>query len=232
MAYEALLEEVARKVGPSIGSGKVADYIPALAKVNPYKFGIAIATLDGQRYGYGDYEEPFSIQSISKVFSLAMVMEQVSDEELWKRVWREPSGSAFNSLVQLEYEQGIPRNPFINAGAIVVSDMLQSLYGEQARREMLGFFRKISKNSFVDFDEEVALSEKEHGKRNRALANFIDSFSNLKNEPESVLDLYFHQCSIAMSAMDLAQCGLFLADDGFDPILNERITTLADTPGA
>ena len=119
----AILENILRQVRPLIGQGKVADYIPALATVDGSRLGIAICTVDGQLFQAGDAQERFSIQSISKVLSLVVAMRHYSEEEIWQRVGKDPSGSPFNSLVQLEMEQVIPRNPFINAGALVVCDM-------------------------------------------------------------------------------------------------------------
>ena len=121
MDLQSLLDDLAREVAPFAAQGKVADYIPALAAVDPTRFGIALAMTDGQLYGSGDWRVPFSIQSVSKAFSLALVLAR-DGEALWKRVGREPSGNPFNSLVQLEYEKGIPRNPFLNAGALILID--------------------------------------------------------------------------------------------------------------
>ena len=123
---QAILAEILEEVRPLIGQGKVADYIPALAKVSNQKLAIAVYTNEGEVIQAGDAEEAFSIQSISKALSLTLAMVLYKPEEIWQRVGKEPSGQAFNSMIQLEMEQGIPRNPFINAGAIVVSDLLHS----------------------------------------------------------------------------------------------------------
>jgi glutaminase len=118
-----LLDTARQQVLPRIGEGEVADYIPELAKVDLNKLGIAVATVDGDLVKAGDAEEPFSIQSISKVFTLTLALGKIGDA-LWQRVGREPSGTSFDSIVQLEHERGLPRNPFINAGAIVVADVM------------------------------------------------------------------------------------------------------------
>ncbi|GAA0374340.1 glutaminase [Streptomyces blastmyceticus] len=190
----------------------MADYIPALAGVDIGRFGMAVVDVDGGVYGVGDWEQPFSVQSISKAFSLALVLAEGGDR-IWDRVGTEPSGNPFNSLVQLEYENGIPRNPFINAGALVVTDRLQSLTGD-ASTTMLEFLRAESGNPDVSFDPAVAASETEHGDRNAALAHFMASYGNLDNPVSTVLEHYFWQCSIEMSCRDLALASGFLARHG------------------
>lgn len=212
MDYQAVLEEVAAFARPLVGRGQVADYIPALAEVDINHFGMAVADVDGGVYGVGDWERPFSVQSISKAFSLALVLAE-GGEKIWERVGTEPSGNPFNSLVQLEYENGIPRNPFINAGALVVTDRLQTLTGD-ASTTMLEFLRAESGNPDVSFDPVVAGSETEHGDRNAALAHFMASYGNLDNPVPTVLEHYFWQCSIRMSCADLARAGSFLARHG------------------
>ncbi|MFD3873764.1 glutaminase [Streptomyces sp. NPDC058623] len=207
-----MLEQVAADVAPLVGSGTPAEYIPALATVEPRSFGMALADLDGNVHGVGDWRTPFSAQSITKVFSLALALAEGGDS-LWERVGREPSGNPFNSLVQLEYESGIPRNPFINAGALVVTDRLQSLTGD-ASSELLEFLRQESGNPGLGFDAEVAASEQEHGDRNAAVAHFMASYGNIDNPVPTLLDHYFWQCSIEMSCADLALAGRFLARHG------------------
>ncbi|MYT31543.1 MULTISPECIES: glutaminase [unclassified Streptomyces] len=214
MDYQAVLEEVAAYARPFVGRGHVADYIPALAEVPPDRFGIAVADINGEVYGTGDWEVPFSVQSISKAFSLALVMAgSHGDDDIWQRVGREPSGTAFNSLVQLEWENGIPRNPFINAGALVVTDRLLTMTGD-ASTSMLEFLQAESGNPELAFDQAVAGSEADHGDRNAALAHFMASFGNLENPVPSVIEHYFWQCSIEMSCRDLAVAGGFLARHG------------------
>ena len=209
---QALLHRLATEARPFAAHGRVADYIPALASVDPSRFGIALATVDGDILGAGDFETRFSIQSVSKVFSLALVLAR-DGETLWRRVGREPSGNPFNSLVQLEYERGIPRNPFINAGALVVVDRMLSHVGD-AVTPLLDFLRAESGAHDVAVDLEVARSEASHGHRNAALAHFMASYGNLDNPVDTVLDHYVRHCAITMSCRELARAGLFLARHG------------------
>ncbi|TAG56545.1 MAG: glutaminase [Cytophagales bacterium] len=220
MNYSSILEQIQKDIQPYFGKGKVADYIPALANVNPKKFGMSIHTIKGNVFEIGDSKELFSIQSISKVFTLALAMTLEKDS-IWKRVGREPSGSKFNSLVQLEHENGIPRNPFINAGAHVITDILTSHF-ENPKAEILNFVNKLAKSK-VSFDEILAQSERETGNRNLAMGYFMKSFGNIHNQVRVVLDVYFNQCSIAMSCLNLSKSLLFLANDGVAPSTGERI---------
>lgn len=186
-----------------------------------------MATIDGSVFKLGDADIPFSMQSVSKVFSLILAMRHAHND-LWKYVGREPSGDPFNSLIQLEYEQGKPRNPFINSGAIVTTDILEkytstSLCSTKLKHhfrgsseEILHFLRTESGNPFIHVDENVAASEKQTGHRNYALAHFMKSCNNLHNPVDVVLDHYFRQCSIALSCVDLAKAGLILARHGRD----------------
>ncbi|WP_289080315.1 glutaminase [uncultured Sulfitobacter sp.] len=208
--------------------GDVAAYIPQLASVDPAQFGIAITTADGEVFTAGDADTPFSVQSITKVFTLAIALGR-SGDQLWKRVGREPSGRAFNSIVQLEAEQGRPRNPFINAGAIVTTD--EVLTGREPREtlaEILQFVRAAASDDDIHINETVAASETAHGHRNFALAHFLASCGNLNNPPEKTLGTYFHHCAIDMSARQLAMAGRFLIETDKLPrmILPPRIRRL------
>lgn len=213
-----ILSEALAVAAPRRAEGKVAGYIPALARVSPDRLGIAFAGADGVVHGAGDCDETFSIQSISKIFTLALALEKVG-VDLWRRVGREPSGSAFNSIVQLESEHGIPRNPLINPGAIVVTDALIGEKGsaDAAIGALLALLRAQAADPSVAVDEEVAASESETGARNRSLAWFMKNFGNLQNPVEAVLGAYFRQCAVAMSCRQLARAGRFLAFDGRDP---------------
>lgn len=218
MDLQAIIDDIAAALAERRGEGKVADYIPELAKVDPNQFGMAITTVDGQVFATGDAATPFSIQSVSKVFMLTLALGKAG-ESIWKRVGREPSGSAFNSIVQLEHEHGIPRNPFINAGAIVVCDMVLAGHKpKEAIGEVLRFVRYLADDETISIDQAVARSETETGYRNLALANFMRSFGNLHHEVDHVLGVYFHQCAIAMTCRQLSRAGLFLAAHGQDPI--------------
>lgn len=223
MNYQPVLDEIFEEVKPWLGKGRVADYIPRLASAPKRKFGMAVQTVDGESLCVGDAVEPFSIQSISKIYSLTLALK-FEGEAVWNRVGREPSGTAFNSLVQLEYENGIPRNPFINAGAIVVADIVKSRVADY-RGALLNFVRARSDNSYINYDPEVARSERDTGYRNVALANFIKSFGNLENDVEQVLDLYFYQCSLSMGCVDLARSIFFLANGGRCPWSGEQVLT-------
>ena len=217
--------EVGREMAAHRGEGRVADYIPALARVDPNRFGLAVITVDGETAEFGDAWVPFSIQSISKVFTLALALERVG-EGLWTRVGREPSGSRFNSIVQLEAEGGVPRNPFINAGAIVTTDaVLDSRTPEVAIAEIRDFLRRLSGVETIDIDAEVARSEAETGFRNASLANFLRAFGNLKSPVADVLETYFSQCAIRITCRQLARAGLFLAREGLDPLTGARVLT-------
>ena len=219
--YQAILEEILEAVQPLLTRGRIADYIPELAQVPSTKFGMAVQTTAGDGFRVGDATENFSIQSISKVFTLTLAV-QLAGDAIWKRIGMEPSGTAFNSLVQLEYENGIPRNPFINAGALVVTDIILS-HLHDARQTVLDLVRKLADNPAVAFDTAVARSEQISGHRNVALAHFIKSFGNLHNDPQTVLDAYFHHCALAMSCVDVARAGLFLANRGKLPWNGETV---------
>jgi len=224
--YRSVLEEIANEVQPLVGIGQVADYIPKLRNIPRKQFGMAIRTIDGKSYAVGDAKVRFSIQSISKIFTLTMVLKTVGEDTLFKRVGREPSGSPFNSLVQLEYENGIPRNPLINAGAMVLDDILISSV-EKPREALLTFFRRLAAEETIDYDPEIARSEANYGYRNRALANFIRSFGNLENDVDRVLSLYFHHCSLAANCHELANSLVFLANRGFCPNTGEQVLTVS-----
>ena len=221
MNYQRILENIGQQVQREFGKGKVADYIPALARVPSTKLGIAVATVEGDEFRFGDSDEPFSIQSMSKVFALSLALK-LEGAKLWTRVGREPSGNPFNSLVQLEQERGIPRNPFINAGALVTTDTVVS-YDQNAGRTMLEYARHLSQNPSLKYDEEVATSEKEYGHLNIAMAYFLKSHGNLRCNVEGVLDVYFHQCALAMSCTDMARAFLHLANRGTSPITGEKL---------
>lgn len=213
MDYHKILADIYQEILPYAGKGAQADYIPALAKVNPDQFGIALRTVTGESYEYLQSETRFSIQSISKVFAVAMALS-VKGEELWKIVGKEPSGTAFNSLIQLEVEKGKPRNPFINAGAIVVADMLMSEL-EDPDASFLGFIREMSGAETVDYNMEVAESEREKGYLNAAIANMLKYHGAIQNDIEDVLMFYFRMCSVEMSCSELAQA--FLAFTNCSP---------------
>ena len=206
MDYQKIIEDVYQEILPYSQKGKQADYIPALAKVNPDQFGMCLHTVTGEEYPFMQADERFSIQSISKVFSLAMCLS-IKGESLWQRVGKEPSGTAFNSLVQLEIEKGIPRNPFINAGAIVLSDILLTEL-ENPEDDFLKFVRSLCEDQTVDYNMEVALSERETGYLNAAIANMLKYHGTIENGIEDVLMFYFKMCSVEMSCRQLSKAFL------------------------
>lgn len=208
-----LLEAVLEQVRPLVHQGKVANYIPALADVAADHLGIAVCLRDGTIFQAGDAETRFSIQSISKVLSLTVALTRYEDAEIWRRVGKEPSGQPFNSLVQLELEQGKPRNPFINAGALVICDLLETRL-TAPRQRMLEIIRQLSQQSDIQYDRHVARSEYEHSARNAAIAWLMKSFGNFDNDVTSVMQTYFHYCSLSMNCIELARSFIYLANQG------------------
>ncbi len=221
MDYQAILERIHIKVAPLVGDGNVASYIPELASVSPRHFGMAIVDLKGNVFSVGDASVPFSIQSISKLFGLTLAFHLRGDS-IWQHLGREPSGNPFNSLVQLEREQGKPRNPFINAGALVMTDMLCSRY-PNAENALLEFIRKLANNPAIGVDPKVAESERRTSDRNAAMAHFMKSFGNLENSVDDVLDAYCKHCAITMNCVDLARAVTFLANQGAIPWSGEQV---------
>jgi glutaminase len=214
---EHVVKDIAASMRGRSDRGKVATYIPELAGVDPAAFGLCVVDAEGQVAMGGDAETPFSIQSVSKVFTLTLALGLVGDR-LWQRVGREPSGSPFNSIVQLERERGIPRNPFINAGAIAVTDVILSGHKpREALGEIVRFMRFLADDSSIVIDDAVAASEQRTGFRNIALANYMKSFGVLENPVNYTLGVYFHHCAIAMTCRQLAMAGRFLAHDGKNP---------------
>lgn len=216
---QSLLERISRAARPLARTGRVASYIPGLGEVEPSKFGIAIATLEGSIYATGDSDQPFSIQSISKVFALTLAM-RLKDNELWERVGRLPSSNQFNSLIELELEDGKPRNPFLNPGALAVSDMLSSR-NTQMELAVLALLRDLSGNPALQYDLSVAKGEFACAHRNLAAAHLMKSFGNFRNPVEDVVKAYCAQCAITASCKDLAVAALFLANGGVDLRLHQ-----------
>lgn len=212
MDYTAILDAINEDVQPFLADGHVANYIPELAAVSLEQFGMALVDDAGQVFSCGAARKPFSIQSISKVFTLTLALKELGND-LWNRVGREPSGTAFNSLLHLEYEDGKPRNPFINAGALVVTDVVMGLFA-QPTDTIVETVRRLSGNQSISVNPQVAASEQGHGFRNASLANFLKSFGRLDNPVNDVLATYFQQCALEMSAVDLARAGYFLMNQG------------------
>ena len=222
---QEIVDDIAAEMAQATDRGAVASYIPDLARISPDRFGIAIVSADGSRHCAGEADTMFSVQSITKVFSLTMALGAVGDA-LWRRVGREPSGGAFNSIVQLETERGIPRNPFINAGAIVVADVLLA---RSEPREVLGefvrFMRGLAGDESIIIDQDVARGEAETGFRNMAMANYMRAFGNIEHDVEKTLGIYFHQCALAMNCRQLARAGRFLMNAGRNPDTGRSIVS-------
>lgn len=210
MNYTSILETIRHEIQPYAHLGQQATYIPALARVNPNQFGICLHTLEGETVALGDADVRFSIQSISKVFSLAMALH-FEGENLWTRMGREPSGTTFNSLVQLEYEHGIPRNPLINAGALVTADVLLA-HMDNPEEHFLEFLRTLAGTQEVCYNPEVAESEQSCGYMNAAIANLLKHYGNIRGDIDRVLHLYFMMCAVEMNCRELAQAFLPFAN--------------------
>ncbi len=223
MNYQKIINGIFKEVSECKDNGIVASYIPALKKVNPNKFGVSLCTIKNDCFGVGDFEEKFSIQSISKVFTLTLALKLIG-VKLWKRVDVEPSGDPFNSLVQLEFEKGIPRNPLINSGALVVCDVLISEL-KNPKKELLQFVQKLANNKNINYNLEVMQSETEHGFKNAAHVNLMKSFNNIENDVDEVLDLYYHMCSLEMTCSELATSFLIFSNGGKLSYTNEQIIT-------
>ncbi len=219
---QSQLDRIDAELRPGLGEGRVASYIPALARVPARQFGMALSGIDGVQACAGDSSTRFSIQSVSKVLGLTLALQAIGSE-LWQFVGREPSGDPFNSLIQLEHEHGLPRNPFINAGAICIADQLVSAYADP-KAALLQLVNQLCGEP-IRFDEEVAQSERDAGFRNVALANFMKSFGRIRNPVDAVLDVYFHQCSLAMTCTQLARTFGYLANQGVQPGSGDRIVT-------
>lgn len=227
MDYQELLDGIYRDVQDMQLKGRVASYIPELGHVDPNHFGISLVTATGKMYHVGNSHTKFSIQSISKVLTLAMVFPEVEDN-LWSRVGVEPSGSSFNSLAQLEWENGIPRNPLINAGALVITDILRNLYPNPLN-ELLGFIKNVSGNADVTVNKKIAQSELNHSSRNKALAHFMKSFGNINSRVDQLIETYCYQCSIEMTATALAKTFLLFANHGKNIYKKKKLLSVSQT---
>lgn len=238
ISYSKILHTIYHSISKEENNGEVANYIPQLSSIDPEKFGIYLHTVGGEKYGTGDYQTKFSTQSIAKVLSLTLAYKFEGDE-IWNRVGVEPSGNSYNSLVQLEDENGKPRNPFINSGALVICDILLSRF-KNPKDEFLQFVRSLCSAKNVGYNQSVASSEKSVGYRNIALCYYLKSFGNIKNEPNDVLDFYFTMCSLEMSCENLSKAFMFLVSDAhkgndnqpiINPIKADRINALMQTCG-
>jgi glutaminase len=210
--FKDTLDKIYKTINASEQRGTVASYIPELTNVNASNFGIHLNVIGSEKYSVGNASQTFSIQSISKVFSLSKAFSLLGDK-LWERLDVEPSGNPFNQLALLELENGIPRNPLINSGAIVIADILVSNL-KNPKEDFLNFVRGLANDNTIQYNEKVAASERATGFRNAAAANLLKSFSNLENDVTTVLDFYFHQCSIEMNCEQLSNAFYLFANRG------------------
>jgi glutaminase len=210
--FQNVIEGIHKELKDEMNRGLVASYIPELSNIDGQNFGIHVKHMNGKSYATGQWNVPFSIQSISKALSLALALP-IYKESIWERVDVEPSGNPFNHLTLLELENGIPRNPFINAGAIVIADMLVSHF-DNPKQAFLEYVRDLANDQSIDFNYDVARSERQTGFGNFAAANLLKSFHNLENDVDEVLDLYFHQCSIEMTCEQLSNAFFMFANHG------------------
>lgn len=206
-------------------NGKVASYIPELAKSNPNDLGVYLITLDGQEYFAGDYDKKFTMQSISKILSLMLSLID-NGESVFEKIGMEPTGDSFNSIVNLELKSiHKPFNPMINAGAIATTSMIKGNSTEEKIERILTLAKKLSHNPDIKINENVYLSEKATGYRNRSLAYFMKGYNVIEGEVDDVLDVYFKQCSIDVTCKDIANMGCVLANDGVSTKTGERIVS-------
>ncbi|PTM59913.1 glutaminase A [Desmospora activa] len=211
---QTMLEEMVEKYREVGHQGKLADYIPELAKQDPLSLGIAIRTVDGEEYSAGDCPLTFTLQSISKVITLILALMDHGEDVVFSRVGMEPTGDPFNAIYKLEmYSPGKPLNPMINAGALVVSSLIGGNTVDQRLQRVLALVRDMADNPKIEINTAVYHSERATGHRNRAMAHFLKEFGMI-DDVESTLELYFQQCSIAVNCRDLARMGLCLAQYG------------------
>ncbi len=203
--------EIGLKAAPS---GKVADYIPELAKADPNAFGIYMLNGSGESLAFGDVNTRFSIQSVCKVIILAVALKYRGFRETFSHVMMEPSGDAFNSILKLDMRSNLPFNPMINAGAIQTASMLADDFTFE---ELMQFARELCMDDDIVLDEAVYRSEFEWGARNRAIAYLLESKGVLMSEPDKTVDLYFKLCSLSVSAKTLASLGLVISNGGVNP---------------
>ncbi|TVQ11118.1 MAG: glutaminase A [Leptolyngbya sp. DLM2.Bin27] len=217
---QAFLDQLYHEL-KGVSAGQVASYIPELARANPDWFGISIVTLDGHTYEVGDVAQKFTIQSISKVFVYGMALEDYGRDQLLKKVGVEPTGDPFNSLIRLDEDSKRPENPMVNAGAIATTGLITGAdLADRLNRMLAMFQRYVGNEVFVDVS--TFISERSTGHRNRAMAHLMLNFGMIDQPIEDALDLYFQQCSVLVTAHDLAVMAATLANQGVNPITGER----------
>ncbi|MBB3870248.1 glutaminase A [Parageobacillus toebii NBRC 107807] len=227
MYTKAELEQFVEQAKQYARYGKVADYIPALGKADPNDLSIAIYLPDGNVIDAGDTTHKVTLQSISKIIALSLVLMDRGEQEVFKKVGMEPTGDPFNSIAKLEEIQPAkPLNPMINAGALAVTHMIAGASVEERFERLLQFVRKLSGNPTISYSEEVAQSEFETAFLNRSLCYFLKQHGIINEDVEELMDLYTKQCAIEMTCIDLARIGLVFAMDGRDPFTDEQIMPL------
>lgn len=204
----------------SLAEGTVANYIPELALANPNWFGICVVTKEGQIFEVGDCEQLFTIQSISKAFVFGLALEDHGRDYVNSKVSVEPTGEAFNAIV-LDETTNRPYNPMVNAGAIATADLIKGQNSTERLKRVLAMFQRYTGREH-DLNVPVFLSEKATGHRNRAMAYLMLNFGMVSEKIDETLDLYFQQCSILVNAKDLAMLAATLANNGVNPVTQER----------
>lgn len=221
---QALLDELVEQFKRCTTNGKVANYIPELGKTDPSLLGVSLLDRDGQMYHSGDYQQLFTMQSISKPIVLLLALMDTGEERVFSKVGKEPTGDPFNSIVRLEtFNEHKPLNPMINAGAISVSGLVTGKNADEKVARILAFIQKIAHNPSISINQDVYQSELKTGHRNRSMAYFLKDFGNIEGDVDETLDVYFKQCSIEVTTMDLAYIGALLANNGKDIITGEQI---------
>ena len=223
---EQLLKRIERACRSQTGGGKPASYIPELANVDPGLFSLSVTGIGGGTCTVGDGEAYFSMQSISKVVSLAFAIERFGEAGVFSRVGMEPCAEPFNSIMKLEIASNMPLNPFINAGAIVLSAMICERFGGSAIGEVLDFASRMASRGpgkRLAVNERIYISENATADRNRALAYYMHSTDALSHDVEETLALYFRMCSIETRTGDLSRMGATIANAGLNPVTGERV---------
>ena len=219
---QSILDAALKSARPFLSKGNVAAYIPALTRANPDQLGVAVCLPDGSSFSTGDSGVGFTIQSISKVFTLVTAIRSLGRDRVFERVGLEPSGNPFYSLVQLEYEAGRPRNPFINAGAMAISSLLPGETSSIRLDVVAGVMSELCGRE-LSINVDVYSSERDTGNRNKAVGFFMKHFDIIEGDVTVAVDTYFRSCSIEMTCLELARAGLFLSNHGVDPTSKQRI---------
>lgn len=216
------IEELYKKYLP-LKDGHTADYIPELAKADPEHFGIAIVTSQGEVFKVGNFNNKFTLQSTSKPFVYGLALEEIGQQKMLSKVGVEPTGEAFNSIIELEKQSHRPYNPMINSGAIAISSLIKGKNFNERLQKVLDLFKNYVGHE-VCVDENVFLSEKKTAHRNRAIAHLLRHFGIIEEDNiEETLDLYFKQCSILVDTLDLASIAATLANGGIQPLTKKQI---------